>query len=125
MTPPNWKWPLNLGFPSVIQKVKTEGVLTPLLWLCGLSFIATLVAAALDSNIAWAFVAISTLSAGAVIYNFHYFRSRDPAKLQSEKFQLEYQKQLALQQGMKTIEHESMKNPLLHGGQKEQDHVEQ
>ncbi|KAB1081726.1 hypothetical protein [Methylobacterium soli] len=93
MRMPRLQWPKNLSFPAVIQKVKSEGVLTPLLWLCGLSFIATLVAAALSSPVMWVFAFISCASAFWVFRSFDYFRTVNPNLMQSEKLQIEMGRQ--------------------------------
>jgi len=86
------RWPTNLGFPAVIQKVKSEGVLTPLLWMCGLSFIATLVSAYLQHPIVWLFGVIDLGSAAYVFRGFDYFKVNNPMLMQSEKLQIEMAK---------------------------------
>lgn len=99
---------MGFPFPAVIEKIKTQGVLNPLLWVCGLTYGTTAITAYTGHPIVWLFGAMSLMALCWTLRSFDFFREREPRLMQSEKFQLEYQKlQAAFQteQHSRVIEH--------------------
>lgn len=115
------QWPKGLGFRAVVEKVTTNGVLTPLLWLVGVLNVPTMFLAYIGSQISWGFFVLSGIAVIWILKNYDYFREKSPNLLQSEKFQLAHQKQQsvieAAMQGQ-VIEHEMGGNPQAHSSQR-------
>jgi hypothetical protein len=73
---------------GAVERVRTSGVLTPLLWLCGLSMplsgvLAAVTSGALQILFATCFVVVPLITIGA----YFIWLFRDPNRLQSEDYQ--------------------------------------
>jgi hypothetical protein len=77
----------------VIEKVKTQSAINPLLWLCGVVFLFAMPGAIwareLVSNVCLAMMVVAVV---APIVAFFILMFRDPMRLQSEHYQLEHQR---------------------------------
>jgi hypothetical protein len=74
----------------VIEKIKTNSALNPLLWLCGLALIPLLAGTATSSypvNLVCLFLTVAVVVAPLVAYFILLFR--EPNRLQSEDYQIE------------------------------------
>jgi hypothetical protein len=77
---------------SVIERVRTESALNPLLWLSGLTLLAAVAASYFDGYLKWALFGMSALCVLVALVAYIYFMLRDPNRLHSERYQLERHK---------------------------------
>lgn len=91
---PIFQSPLKAG--AVIERIRTNSVLNPLLWLCGIISITALPIAHFETGAfkIW-FIIIASTPIISAILAYSYFMITDPNRLQSEEYQL--QRQLILQ----------------------------
>ena len=84
---------------SIVERVRTNSVLNPLLWLCGITEFTALPAAYLSEGYAKVFFCtLAALPVAAAIIAYFMWMFRDPNRLQSEDYQLAQQR---LSQGTK------------------------
>jgi hypothetical protein len=76
---------------DAIERVAVRSALNPMLWLCGLVTIPTLLVATFVSDPPMWLVVLGLSPVGATIIGFLYLLFRDPDKLQSESYQLRKQ----------------------------------
>ncbi|KYK45276.1 hypothetical protein A1D31_35430 [Bradyrhizobium liaoningense] len=94
---------------SVVEKIKTNSALNPLLWLCGVTLFFTM-PGAIWANAPTSHVCLALASGSIIAPIIAYFiwMFRDPAKLQSEHYQLERQK-------MELLGDERHRSPVIDG----------
>ncbi|MCG0458678.1 hypothetical protein L6R44_21690 [Enterobacter cloacae complex sp. ECC445] len=83
---------LGIRTQSSIEKVTVKNVLNPMLWICGLiSLPSLLIIFYAEREISWvfSFAAIAPITAAIMFYA--YFAIRSPDRLQSEGYQLKKQ----------------------------------
>lgn len=77
----------------VVEKIRTQSAINPLLWLCGVVFLFGMPGAVWGresvSNICLGLIVLAVL---APIIAFFILMFRDPMRLQSEHYQLEHQR---------------------------------
>ena len=78
---------------SVVERVRTNSALNPLLWLCGVTLFFTTPGAIWGpSPISYIFLALACATVAAPILAYFIWMFRDPDKIQSEHYQLERRK---------------------------------
>ena len=84
---------------AVIERVKTDNVLNPLLWICGITEIVAVPAAFFSNDGAQIFFcSLAAFPVGAALIAYFIWMFRDPNRLQSEDYQI---KQQIIRQGSK------------------------
>lgn len=82
---------------QLVERIRTNSALNPLLWLCGVTLPVTVPAAVLapDPVNLWMLSAALVVVAATLVAYF-YFMVSEPNRLQSEDYQIEMQKLLLL-----------------------------
>ena len=81
------------GLMSAVQKIKTESALNPVLWALGILVTVLLATLAFDAKyVTVTVLAFIGLTVVLFIFSYAYLMLKDPNRLQSERFQLTYQK---------------------------------
>jgi hypothetical protein len=83
----------HLNANAVVERIRTNSVLNPLLWLCGIIELSAIPAACLSNGYAKVFFcALAAFPVIAAIIAYFVWMFRDPNRLQSEDYQLEKQR---------------------------------
>lgn len=76
---------------SSIERVSVKSALNPVLWICGLISVPSIISIGLTQNPSWVIVTLAITPVAIALIGFLYFMFSDPDRLQSESFQLRKQ----------------------------------
>ena len=74
-----------------IERITVQNVMNPILWLCGLVTIPSLIAIVSTDNPHWVLFILSISPVFVALFSFLYFMFKAPDRLQSESYQLRKQ----------------------------------
>lgn len=76
---------------SSIERISVKSALNPVLWICGLISVPSIVTIGAVHNPSWVILTLAIVPVAIALIGFLYFMFADPDRLQSESFQLRKQ----------------------------------